>query len=117
MRRETRHDLREAFDQLWQHAESIAMDLREYVDASAAETRQYVDASAAETRRHFDIVAENLRRNIDLVVDGIANGDERLTRESDDIRAEMRQGFADTQNMVMFSHRQLDGRLHVLEQR
>ena len=41
--------------------------------------------------------------------------DERLTREAADIRDEMRQGFADTQAMIKFSHSELDRRITSLE--
>lgn len=57
--------------------------------------KRLLDANAAENRRHFDLVAEGLRSAIRVVAEGVINVSEKLAREADDIRGEMRQGFAE----------------------
>lgn len=52
---------------------------------------------------HFDSTAERFESKFELLSEGIQNVDQRLGRESADIRAEMRQGFADTQALIRFS--------------
>lgn len=106
-------------------------ELKRLLAENAAETRRYmderfntvdarfnaVDASVAELRRHFDVTSEALRHDIRLVEEKITNVDEKLDREAADIRQEMRQGFAETQAMIKFSHAELDRRVRTLEER
>ena len=73
-------------------------------------------AAHAETRRHFEVIAERLEKKIDAVAESVAIVDEKLDRETADIREEMRRGFADTQAMIKFSHAELDRRVRALEQ-
>lgn len=79
---------------------------RLYVDVQLAETRREVKAEAEVTRRHFDSTVERFQSKFDLLGDGIKNIDEKLDREAADIRAEMRQGFADTHALIRFSQTQ-----------
>ena len=97
-------------------------DLKALFEASAAETRRLneetraqLGEAIADSRRHFDVTAEGLRHEIRLVAEKVTGVDERLTREAADIRGEMRQGFADTQAMIKFSHAELDRRVTSLE--
>jgi len=86
-------------------------ELKALFESSKAETRQLVEDS----RRHFDVTAEGLRHEIRLVAEKVTGVDEKLSREAADIRSEMRQGFADTQAMIKFSHAELDRRVTSLE--
>lgn len=74
-------------------------DLKRLLDANAAETRSHfdaslqrvekkMDASVEETRRHFDATAERLEHAFRLVVEAVAQSDEKLDHESEDIRQE-----------------------------
>jgi hypothetical protein len=62
-------------------------------------------------KRHFDLTIEDMRTDVQRVADGVLMVNEKLDREAADIRAEMRQGFADSQALLRFSHGQLDGRV------
>jgi len=73
-------------------------------------------AAHADTRRHFDVVSEATRHEIRLVAESVAHVNEKLDRETSDIRDEMRRGFAETQAMIKFSHVELDRRVGKLEQ-
>ena len=75
-----------------------------------------MDSVAAETRLHFDITAAGLRRDMAAVIEGMANVDERLTREANDIRSEMRDRFADTDALIKYAYTKLDRRLGILEE-
>ncbi len=104
-------------------------ELKALFEASRAETRQLVEEARQlveetrlqlggaidDSRRHFDVTAEGLRHEIRLVAEKVTGVDERLSREAADIRGEMRQGFADTQAMIKFSHAELDRRVTSLE--
>jgi hypothetical protein len=68
-----------------------------------------------ETRRHVEIVAKRLNKRVDFAVEAIAAVDQKLDRNTTDIRQEMRTGFADTQAQITFSHTGLDRRMHALE--
>jgi len=73
------------------------------------------EAMHAETRRHFDVALESARDDFKVVADKTQMVGERLTREAEQIRHEMRSGFAETQAMLKFSHAELDRRLSALE--
>ena len=82
-------------------------ELRGLIEANAAEMRQGFAAMRqgfAEMRRHFDVVAENFDTKIDFVVEGLMNLDEKMVREIGGVREEMRQGFADTHDLIKFSY-------------
>jgi len=65
--------------------------------------REEIAATKNEMKLHFDSTAERFESKFELLSEGIQNVDQRLGRESADIRAEMRQGFADTQALIRFS--------------
>lgn len=90
--------------------------IREENAAAHAETRRDSREVAAENRRLFEITTEGLRHEIRLVAEKVMLVDEKLDRESADIRREMRIGFADTQAMIKFSHAELDRRVRTLEE-
>lgn len=93
--------------------------MRQQIESSAIETRRYVDEqiaqSTTEMRRHFDVNAENMNTKFGLLAEGLQSLDEKLDRETTDIREEMRRGFAETQAMIKFSHAELDQRIDRLE--
>jgi hypothetical protein len=63
----------------------------------------------------FDSTAEAMRTDVQRVAEGVLMLNEKLERETADIRAEMRQGFADTQAMLHVSHSKLSDRVTALE--
>ncbi len=101
------------FDSL---SEQNAAEFRQMREENAAEFQRIATefkqvraenaAAHAETRRHFDSTIDRLQSKFDLLGDGLKNIDEKLDREAVDIRAEMRQGFADTHALIRFSHAQ-----------
>jgi hypothetical protein len=82
-----------------------------------------------EIKRHFNVVAESLESKIKLVaeavtgvsgrIDGVderlVSLEQRIDREITSLRAEMRNGFAETQAMIKFSYAELDRRVTSLE--
>jgi archaellum component FlaC len=102
------------FEQIDTRLEQI--DTRfEQVDARAADLKQHIDKTAKDLKQHFDLTVEDMRTDVQRVADGVLMVNEKLDREAADIRAEMRQGFAETQALLRFSHSQLDGRVTALE--
>ena len=87
----------------------------EQVDTRAAGLKQHIDETARRIEVHVDIAIEDLRKDIRGVAEGVLTVDEKLDREAADIRAEMRQGFADTQAMLRVSRNDLDRRVTKLE--
>lgn len=85
------------------------------VRQEVAAVRQENAAAQAETRHLFGATADGLRHHIELVIEGVTTVNEKLARETADIRDEMRRGFAETQAMIKYSHTDLDRRLRVLE--
>jgi chromosome segregation ATPase len=84
-------------------------------DARAAGLKQHIDNIAVQMKMDFGIAVEAMRTDVQRVADGVLMVNEKLDRETADIRAEMRQGFAETQALLRFSHGQLDGRVTALE--
>jgi hypothetical protein len=99
-----------------QHAEQLFGDTRRHSETLAAETRQHSEQLIGDARRHLEILNEATRHEVQLVAEKVLQLDEKLDREAADIRAEMRQGFADTQAMYKFSHAELDRRMRTLEE-
>ena len=87
----------------------------ENVEARTAELKQHIDNIVAEMKQDFGLAVEDMRTDVQRVADGVLMVNEKLDREAADIRAEMRQGFAETQAMLRFSHGQLDDRVTALE--
>ena len=75
-------------------------EMRQEMQEGFAEMRQ----GFTEMRRHFDVVAEGFDTKIDFVVEGLMNRDEKIVREIGSVREEMRQGFADTHDLIKFSY-------------
>ena len=96
--------------------------LVELVERTAAKTGRHIDAMAdglrgeiAEVKRHSDVIAEGLRGEIRLVAEAVVATNERLDARIDDLRNEMREGFADVRAMIGASYRDLDRRVTRLE--
>jgi archaellum component FlaC len=102
------------FDQVDARFEQV--DARfDQVDERAAGLRQHIDKIAEQMKLEFGIAVEDMRTQVQLVAESVLMVDAKLDREAADIRAEMRQGFADTQAMLRHSHNDLDRRVAVLE--
>jgi septal ring factor EnvC (AmiA/AmiB activator) len=102
------------FDQV--EARFAQTDARfDQVEARTAELKQHIDKTAAQMKLDFGTTAEAMRTDVQRVADGVLMVNAKLDREAADIRAEMRQGFAETQALLRFSHSQLDARVTVLE--
>jgi hypothetical protein len=114
--------MRQLLDDRTAETRTLIAETRQVVDANAeetrirfAETQRLVVETAKELRHYFDVSVEQMRDEIKLVAEGVLNVDQKLDREAADIRSEMRQGFADTQAMIKFSHAGLDRRISALE--
>jgi hypothetical protein len=53
-----------------------------------------------EIKRHFGVVAEGLRREIQQVAERVANFNEKLDREIDSLRHEMKTEFAEVKSLL-----------------
>ena len=73
----------------------MGTSLRGEITEAVSTLRGEMRAEHAETRRHFDVVAEGLDTRIDRLAEAVQLVDLKVDRQADDIRAEMRQGFAD----------------------
>ncbi|HEX9982662.1 MAG TPA: hypothetical protein VGF69_05335 [Thermoanaerobaculia bacterium] len=93
----------------------VETSLNRRIDGVETSLREHVDVSVAEARRHAEILYESLRHEVQLVAEKIVMVDEKLDREAADIRAEMRDGFTQTQAMIGYSHGELDRRVTALE--
>ena len=71
--------------------------------AEFREVREEIAAAKNEMKLHFDSTADRFESKFELLAEGIKNVDQKLGREAADIRAEMRQGFADTHALIRFS--------------
>jgi chromosome segregation ATPase len=92
------------------------VDMRfDQVDARADGLKQHIDQIAVQMKMDFGLAVEAMRTDVQRVADGVLMVNAKLDREAADIRAEMRQGFADTQAILRFSHSQLADRVTALE--
>ena len=112
---ETRHIFETATTETKRHFDTATLETKRYFDTATLETKRYFDNATLETRRHFDISTERLEKRFDALAETVAYLDEKLDRESESIRGEMRQGFADTEAMIKFSHPEIDRRVRALE--
>ena len=115
IRQETAAVIRQETAAIRQETAAIRQENAAIRQENAAIRQENADAHV-ETRRHFDVSLETARNSVALVAEQVMQLDARLTRESADIRGEMRQGFADTQSMIKFSHAELDRRVRSLEE-
>lgn len=60
--------------------------------------------AVAEIRGHFDVSNEDLRGDVRGVAEAVTSLDARFDREITSVRAEMRDGFSETQATFKFSH-------------
>lgn len=63
------------------------------------ELKQLLSTMHAETRRHFDVAIESVKREVQIVAEGVAMLEQKVERENESMRQEMRQGFAETQEL------------------
>lgn len=81
-------------------------DFKRIVDAGVADSKSHFDEAAerisAEMCRHFDAVAEERQQELRLIGEQLTRCGEKLHREADSIRDEMRRGFAETQALLKF---------------
>jgi len=106
-------ELKQYLDEFRQKFGEIDVQFQEMREENAVaheETRRVLRAEIAaahhDSRLHVESTVDRMHPKLDLLVDGIRNVDEKLDREAADIRAEMRQGFADTHALIRFSHAQ-----------
>ena len=79
-------------------------ELRGEIGAQGKTLRGEMLSGHAELKHHFDVVAERFDTKFDLLAEGILNLDEKMDRNHASIREEMRQGFADTHDLIKFSY-------------
>jgi hypothetical protein len=82
--------------------------IRQENAAEHAETRRQfeetVNRLSAENRQSFEVATEAFKHQVELIAEKVIGVTEELRRETAGIRVEMRNGFADTQAMIKFSH-------------
>src|ERR1044071_4268610 len=77
--------------------------------------KRLLDEQAKRLENRFDVSIERVEKRFDLLAETVEHLGEKLDRETASIRQEMRQGFAETQAMIKFSHAELDRRVRALE--
>jgi len=90
-------DLKPLLDAMRQENALAHAETRRHGETIAVETRRHSETIATETRRHFEVVAERIEKKVEAVAEAVIHLDQKLERETADIRAEMRSGFAETQ--------------------
>jgi hypothetical protein len=111
-------ETRERLDHLEGRVDANAADTRlrfDGVDARAEDLKRHIDATAAQMKMDFGTAVEDMRTDVQRVAESVLMVNAKLDREAADIRAEMRQGFAETQSLLRFSHGNLDDRVSALE--
>jgi uncharacterized protein YceH (UPF0502 family) len=79
------------------------------------ELKRVIAESTEATRRRFEAVAERIEDRFRVMTDAVKQVRDELGRDGTETRQEMKQGFADTQAMIRFSHAELDRRIGTLE--
>jgi DNA anti-recombination protein RmuC len=98
-------ELRQILAEMRQDTAEVRQEMRQgfaHSRQELAELRQELADTRAEMRRHFDVTIERMDKKFDLVVEMVMNVDQKLDRESASIRGEMRDGFAETNNLIRF---------------
>ena len=78
------------------HIDATTAELLHHIDATFTGMDRHLEAGFAEIRRHFEETAEGLRRHFDLLEERVVSLDQNLDCSMSEIRAEMRDGFAET---------------------
>ena len=79
------------------------------------ELKRLLEETVSLMRRHFDMSTEEVKSEIRLVSEAVASLEEKVDRENEATREEMRGGFSETQAMIRFSHAEIDRRVRTLE--
>lgn len=116
VRQEMARGLGSVRQEMAQGLDGLRQEMAQGLDGLRQEMRAENAAAHAETRRYVQVLLENDTR-VQALAEAVLQVDDRLTRETADIRQEMRTGFAETQAMIKFSHAELDRRITALEQR
>ena len=92
-------------------AEGLRLELRGEIRTQGDELRGEIHdlrgemvTSHIELRRHFDETVERFDSKYDLLAEGIMNLNEKMDRNEAAIREEMRQGFADTHDLIKYAY-------------
>ncbi|MEO8218015.1 MAG: hypothetical protein ABI718_13120 [Acidobacteriota bacterium] len=84
-------------------------EMKRVLETGAAEARRAFETTAerlaSENRQYFDVSREAVKREVQLVAEAVAKLEEKVDRENDQLREEIRHGFSETQAMIRFSHR------------
>ncbi|MGH9421070.1 MAG: hypothetical protein ACRD3J_13925 [Thermoanaerobaculia bacterium] len=93
-------------------------NFKRFIDAAAAETARYLEESArlregmsesvVNVCHDIAFMGEHIGRNLDALAQSITLLGEKIDREAENIRREMRIGFAETQAMLKFSQPEYD---------
>jgi t-SNARE complex subunit (syntaxin) len=101
---ELRGEMRAQGEELRGEMRAQGEELRLEFRGEIRELRSEMVASHADLRRHFDETVENFDAKYDLLAEGIMNLNEKMDRNNADIRQEMRQGFADTHDLIKYAY-------------
>jgi archaellum component FlaC len=107
---ETRRHFDATVEGMKTEVRTVAVETRR-LDATVEGMKMEVRTVAAETRRHFDTTVEGMKTEVQIVAEAVLQLGEKTDREVESIRAEMRQGFSDTQAMIT----NVDSRVRALE--
>jgi hypothetical protein len=80
---------------------------RDELRAEIAGTREHLHGEIAATRHELGFLIEELADRIQFVGEAVQMTSERLTRETQEIRAEMAKGFEETHALVRFAYKDL----------
>jgi len=94
------------FEELYERLDGVAVDLGARIDGVEARLDAKIDNVTAEARHD---------RN--AILDSVANVNERLTREANDIRSDLHRRFDDTDAFIKYTYDEFERRVSALEEK
>jgi F0F1-type ATP synthase membrane subunit b/b' len=87
-----------------EQGEQLRTEMRDQGDLLRDELRAEMRTHVEEMRLHFDSYAERADKKFDRLAEAVMLLDEKVDRNVASLRAEMREGFAETHDLIRFSY-------------
>lgn len=85
----------------------LILDLHAETTAATETLRQEMHAGFERLDCKIGGLRDEISPKLDLLAEGILHMNEKIDRETADIRAEMRDGFAETHNLIRLAYKDL----------
>jgi len=110
-RRQLEELRKEIRDEMSAQGEMLRSELRGEMSAQGDTLRAEMQSRTDELKHYFDLTKEAMRDDIKWLAESIGFVNEKFEREFVAVRAEMAQGFKETQNLVQYLYNDLDRRI------